>query len=699
MNHNQRTILIIDDCLEDREAYRRYLLKDDRYSYTIFEEEYGENGLELSKVVNPDAILLDFLLPDIDGLEFLNELKTQQSQSNLPVVMLTGQGNEAIAVAAIKSGASDYLVKGNMTPESLRLAIHKVVERDCLNRQLEQTPERKLGIEQLQESQQFIQRLTDTIPDILYLYDLKERRNIYINRQITEVLGYAPEAIQAMGSEVLQQLMHPDDFARLPAHLERFNSAQEGEIIEFEYRMRHVNGEWRWLHSRESIFARSEDGSPRQLLGTTRDITSRVQPSEEIPRLNREVELDRRQQEFKALVPDGSITSVLAVIRELTGLKQTLAASQENEERLRLALEAAGMGMWDYDLTSGQICCSQQCQAMLGLVPHQSEFNYEDFINCVHPEERSRIEQTLAEAIASKTDYDIEYRVVWPDGTIRWIAAMGRVFDNESGSPVRMVGIALDITERKQAEEERNQLLPREQAARADAEAANRAKDEFLAMVSHDLRNPLNAILNYTQLLQTKKVDEVVVARALETIKRNAKLQAQLIEDLLDISRITSGTLRLSLRPVDLALVIEAAIETMQPAAQDKGIQIESLLSPAVGRVRGDANRLQQVIWNLLSNAIKFTPEGGRIQIQLQRIDNHAQIAVSDTGQGISPEFLPFVFERFRQADSTGKPGGLGLGLAIAHDLVKLHNGTVQVDSRGQGQGATFTIKLPLVGD
>lgn len=509
MTENERMILIVDDSPEDRATYRRYLLQDEQYTYAVLEEEYGENGLELCRLVRPDAILLDFLLPDIDGLEFLSELQTQIGRNDLPVIMLTGEGNEAIAVQAMKSGAADYLVKSNTTPESLRLAIHNVVEQAYLRRQLEQAEEA------LRESQHFIQRIANTSPNVLYLFDLAEQRNVYMNRQVAEVLGYTPEAVREMGTWLHKHLMHPDDFVRLPEHLKQLHSAQDGDIFEFEYRLKHVSGEWRWFCSRNAVFARTTDGLPYQIVGAAEDIT------------------------------------------------------------------------------------------------------------------------------------------------------------------------------------ERKQLLAREQAARAVAEAANRAKDDFLAMVSHDLRNPLTAILMYAQLLQARKLNDAAVARALATIESNAKLQAQLIEDLLDIARITSGKLRLSIHPIDLMCVIQTAIETVRLAAQAKEIQIETVLDYSSGRVSGDATRLQQVVWNLLSNAIKFTPKGGRIKVQLEQIDARVRVVVSDTGQGISAELLPYVFERFRQANN-GRYGGLGLGLAIARHLLELHGGTIQAESPGEGQGATFTIELPV---
>ncbi|HKP86517.1 MAG TPA: ATP-binding protein [Blastocatellia bacterium] len=269
-----------------------------------------------------------------------------------------------------------------------------------------------------------------------------------------------------------------------------------------------------------------------------------------------------------------------------------------------------------------------------------------------------------------------------------------------------------EIAERKKAEEalravkdelevqlkERDQLLVSEQMARAEAQTANRMKDEFLATVSHELRTPLNAIIGWCHMLRKGGLDKNTAARALETIERNAKSQAQLVEDILDVSRVITGKLRLNIGPVDVAAVINSAIDCVQLAADSKGIRLEVSLDPSARRISGDSSRLQQVVWNLLANAIKFTPSGGRVEVRLERAGPDAQIRVSDTGCGISPDFLPFIFDRFRQADgaSTRRHGGLGLGLAIVRHLVELHGGTVFVESSGEGRGATFSIRLPL---
>jgi signal transduction histidine kinase/ActR/RegA family two-component response regulator len=246
---------------------------------------------------------------------------------------------------------------------------------------------------------------------------------------------------------------------------------------------------------------------------------------------------------------------------------------------------------------------------------------------------------------------------------------------------------------------DREALLASEQAARQEAEIASRAKDEFLGLLSHELRNPLNAILGWTRLLNTDNLDEKMVSRALATIDRNAKLQARLIEDMLDVSRIVSGKLRLDAHPVDLTSVINAAVDTSRPAADAKDIRLHVVLDFGAGMVLGDPMRLQQVVWNLLSNAIKFTPKHGRVYIQLERINSHVEVTVSDTGPGIDEEFLPYVFDRFRQADSTTtkKHGGLGLGLSIVRHLVELHGGTIEAGNREGERGALFTLKLPIM--
>ncbi len=296
---------------------------------------------------------------------------------------------------------------------------------------------------------------------------------------------------------------------------------------------------------------------------------------------------------------------------------------------------------------------------------------------------------------------DLEVRVQrTPEGPLeaRAVEFVYQPLHDSSGAVAGIFVHGIDITESKKTLLEREQLLEGERAARNEAERANRMKDEFLATLSHELRTPLNAIVGWSQILRHGASSEEDLAEGLDTIERNARAQAQIIEDLLDMSRIISGKLRLDVQRVSIADVVKAAADTVRPAADAKGIRITTLLDPFAAPIMGDPNRLQQVFWNLLSNAVKFTPRGGRVHVALERVNSHLEVSVTDTGAGIKPDFLPHVFDRFRQADAsiTRKHGGLGLGLAIVKNLVELHGGTIRANSPGEGQGATFAISFPL---
>jgi PAS domain S-box-containing protein len=283
------------------------------------------------------------------------------------------------------------------------------------------------------------------------------------------------------------------------------------------------------------------------------------------------------------------------------------------------------------------------------------------------------------------------------DGRMLNISLTVSPVKDRSGKIVGASKVARDITDRKRTEAELERLLASEKEARQQAEDASRLKDEFLAVVSHELRSPLNAIAGWASLLLLRKLDGET-RRAIETILRNTQQQTQLVSDLLDVSRIVSGQLRLSVRTFELISVIQAAIEVVQPSADAKSIRIETILDPAAGTLAGDPDRMQQIFWNLLSNAVKFTQKGGRIQVRLQRVNSQVEVSVSDTGKGIDSKLLPFVFERFRQGDgsTTREHGGLGLGLAIVRHLVELHGGAVNAYSEGANQGSEFIVQLPI---
>ena len=379
-----------------------------------------------------------------------------------------------------------------------------------------------------------------------------------------------------------------------------------------------------------------------------------------------------------------------------------------SEARVRLALESAGVGTFDYNPTTGALRWDIRSRALFGLSPG-APVSYAIFLTGIHPDDRARVDAATARALdpLGNGGFDIEYRAVGIEDRIeRWIAARGQVFV-EHGHAVRCIGTFLDITTKKLVEEERAALYRREQEARAEAEsararaeAASRAKDEFLATVSHELRNPLNAILGWSRVLLEERGDLPSERRqkGLEVIARNAKAQVQLVEDILEVSRIVSGKLRLSTRPTDVRSVVDAALDTVRSAAQNKGLIVETRIEDGVGHIVADEDRIQQVLWNLLSNAVKFTPRGGSVRLEACRDSEVVVVSVRDSGEGIAPAFLPFVFDRFRQADgsTTRSHGGLGLGLAIVRHLVELHGGTVRADSGGIGKGATFTVRLPI---
>jgi len=341
---------------------------------------------------------------------------------------------------------------------------------------------------------------------------------------------------------------------------------------------------------------------------------------------------------------------------------------------------------------------SDYARVMLGYEPHEWTSTRNFWLTIVHPDDRQRAAAETAAIYASRGRGRSEFRWLHRDGHVIWVEAHCQVVLDDKAEPIGMRGVTLDVSDRKQLERDRADLLHRERSARSDAVAANRLKDDFLATLSHELRTPLNAILGYTRMLRRGMFDEERREHALSVVERNAATLTQMVEDVLDVSRIVAGKIRLNVQTLDVARVLEEAIATLKPAADARGVAVQASLSTDAGPVAGDPERLQQVFWNLLSNGVKFTPRGGRVQVRLARADSHVEIAVSDTGVGIAPEFLPHVFERFRQADSrfSRDHGGLGLGLAIVRELVHLHGGDIHAESEGEGKGATFIVTLPL---
>jgi signal transduction histidine kinase len=395
--------------------------------------------------------------------------------------------------------------------------------------------------------------------------------------------------------------------------------------------------------------------------------------TEELQRLNQE--LERRVAERTAEIEAGS------------------ARLRLSEERLRLVLTATTIQGWSWDIANNEF-------RWVGPPAEAEEeiHSLNDFLSSVHPADRPAVQAAFDRAVNGPGEYSAEFRTQADREAEQWWLGRGTVLLDNSSQPQSIAGINTNITERKRAEEERIRLLKHAEEARREAERANQLKDEFLATLSHELRTPLNAITGWAHMLRDG-LDPATQVKAVEAINRNALFQTQLISDLLDVSRIVSGKLNLERKPVDLMSVIQGAIDTIGPAAQAKNIAVEADLGSAASQtLEGDAGRLQQVVWNLLSNAVKFTPVNGHVRVRAEKVNSSLELTVEDDGPGIQPTFLPHIFERFRQADSssTRPHRGLGLGLAIVRHLVELHGGRVEAANRKDRPGAVFKVMLPI---
>ncbi|MBO3460412.1 PAS domain-containing protein [Aetokthonos hydrillicola Thurmond2011] len=456
-------------------------------------------------------------------------------------------------------------------------------------------------------------------------------------------------ATKGISFEDWLSLIHPDD----RTIVREYNigiTQQQQEDYEIEYRVPYSKG-IRWLLARGKIFY-DKAGNAVRIFGNVQDISDYKQAQEEL---------------------------------------------QRSEARYRYLAEAVPQMVWTCNADGSCDYINKRFCEYTGLTVEQSMGL--EWLSALHPDDVEVTQEVWWNAVKSGTDYKHEYRVRrGTDGSYRWHMVLGVPLKDEQGRVVQWFGTCTDIHEQKELDIERDRILQLEQAARAEAERANRIKDEFLAILSHELRSPLNPIIGWVSLLQTRKLDATKTAQALATIERNAKLQTQLIDDLLDIARILRGKLSLNTKAVNLASLIEGALDTVRSAAAAKSILIHSVLSNTI-QVSGDSVRLQQIIWNLLSNAIKFTPRDGKVEIRLEQVGNQAQITVSDTGKGIAPDFLPHIFDSFRQEDIsvTRQHGGLGLGLAIVRHLTEAHGGSVTADSPGVNLGATFTVSLPIL--
>ncbi|MFB2936871.1 ATP-binding protein [Aerosakkonemataceae cyanobacterium BLCC-F154] len=833
----QRTILIVDDTAHDRETYRRYLQADQQNSYIILEEELAEDALALCRTITVDGILLDFLLPDLDGLQFLMQLKMQVGDKSPPVIMITGQGNEAVAAKAIKSGAEDYLIKRHITPDSLRLAINGAIENTELRRQLQASEERfHTSVENMldcfgiysairNESGQIIDFRIDYLNAAALASNQMSPKDIgrflcevFPNKYQSQLFAEYCQVVETGNPLVRESQIYSDVFGS--EYLTKFfdirisklgdgmvvcwrdvTARQEAEIarrqqIERERIVNQIAQQIRQSLDLEQILNTTVT-EVRKFLQTDRVLIFRFQTDgsgvvvtesvgsgwnsilhtsiydpcfmetyleiyhqglvtsksnildKEINPCYREL-LNQFQVRANLVVPilqddklwglliahhctgtrewhfsEISLLQQLAtqvgiaikqselyqqMSNELIERQRTEAALRQSESLFRGVFESNIIGIILWDNTGKLLNSNETFCRMIGYSKEEfiaGEFHYQD----ITPPEYQEIDEEKFQELQKTgccTPFMKEY--ICKNGKRLPVLLAGAYLP---GSRNRGVAFIVDISEQKQLEEERKQLLLEAEKAREEAEIANRSKDRFLAIVSHELRAPLTTIMGWSNLLRTRKFDAAIVETALETIERNAQVQNKIIDDLLDVSRMIRGNLQISLNPVNVTNIIEVTISSLQLLAEDKGVKLESKIADRNVQIIGDINRLQQIITNLLTNAIKFTPHGGRVEVELSVVtklakksssiseNGYAQIRVTDTGKGITADFLPHVFEYYRQEDSNSNSSsskdGVGLGLAIVYHLVELHNGKITATSPGEGKGATFTVSLPLL--
>lgn len=372
---------------------------------------------------------------------------------------------------------------------------------------------------------------------------------------------------------------------------------------------------------------------------------------------------------------------------------------RESRERFQVALEAAQMGAWEWSISEGVMRWTPGLASLHGLSPHMQGATYETYISTVHPDDQQQVARAVVQAIEEGHDYTLEFRVLWPDASEHWLFVRGHAFRGEEDGPVtKMLGVEMDVTERKNAETNRQLLLQREQTLRAQVELENRVRDDFLAALSHELKAPLTTIIGWVGVLESEEADDQTIRRALREIADAAQAQAAVVSELVETAGVIAGRLSWEAGQVAFEEIVAEAVECVRPAALARSLSLTLHVDDHAGPVRGDANHLRRVVDHLLSNAVKFTPDGGEIKVAVNSTDDHVVLEVSDTGIGIPAEKLEGIFDVFKQGDGslTSRYGGLGVGLTIVRRLVELHGGCVSATSPGEGAGTTFSVSLPI---
>ncbi|MBD2149829.1 PAS domain S-box protein [Pseudanabaena sp. FACHB-1277] len=501
--------------------------------------------------------------------------------------------------------------------------------------------DRKQAEQEILESQRFIEKIAEASPNILYLYDLQEHCNVYSNREIASVLGYTPTEIQAMGAALFANLMHPEDLAKMPDYYQQIDIAQDGEIFEIEYRMRHANGEWRWLYSRDTVFSRDDRGQIKLTIGTAQDIS------------------DRKEAE-----------------RQFQNLS----------DRLSLAAKSSAMGIWDWDVVHNILTWDDRMYELYGITSNQFSSAYDAWSNSLHPNDRQASELAIQQALKGEKDFCQEFRVIHPDGTIRFIQAYAIVQRNERGEPLQMIGANFDISDRKQAE------VTIQQTA-AQLEASNRELEAFAYSVSHDLRSPLRAIDGFSNALIEDYGDRFddEAKDYFDRIRRNIHRMGMLIDDLLRLSRVSRSEMQYS--AVNLSALVQEQIDELQAINPER--QVKLAIAPNI-IVSADRTLMQVVINNLVQNAWKFTSHHDSAQIEFGVLQQEDRLTyfIRDDGAGFNMTFANMLFGVFQRLHNTNEFPGTGIGLATVQRAIHRHGGKVWAEGVVE-QGATIYFTVP----
>jgi PAS domain S-box-containing protein len=663
-------VWIVDDSPLEAEMARRALAP--HYEIELFAD--GAPVLErLTTDPGPDALVLDWQLPGMSGIDVCRFIRASSDEIALPVIMLTVHGHKQDIVEGLAAGANDYVTKPYDAAELLA-RVGTLVRTKKLH-------------ERAKRAEAQTDAIFEGAPACIGFLD-KDLRYLRVNEALAGALGVSRSACigRPFGEatpEIAPKLK--EMFRRVIASGEPIMST---DVSAPAPGLGHAE-----RHFLASYYPVRVEGETVGLAAMMTDITERKRAGQALAFLARassrlSASLDSRaaSESIAALAVPAVADFCCVLLRDGGATLKPVADACSEPERAEILRALAQGHPFVGEATHGgaKVLQTGQADVLPDVLAASGTASRED---------AAYLEALLGAGVTSWILVPLAVQKRTFGCLALGMLGSGRRFDETDRALAEEIGyrtaVAIDNA----------RLFEMTQRERARVEEANRIKDEFLATVSHELRTPLNAILGWTVMLRSGPMSDEKRSRALETIERNARAQTQLIEDLLDISRIISGKLRLSVSPVQPGILVESALETVRPAADAKGVRIEPpLIDAHIGLILGDPERLQQVVWNLLSNAVKFTPKGGRVSARVAKDGSDVEISVTDTGRGIPPEFLPYVFERFRQADSSiaRMHGGLGLGLAITRHLVELHGGSIDAQSPGEGLGATFTVKLPL---